>query len=634
MKAWTPTSALCLLAIACADSRPAALTPPHSINELQQQLEQTLKDTRTPGMSVAIVHRDGPEWVAGLGLADVAAGRSATPDTLFRIGSVSKSFAALSILILVNQGKLSLNDPVRKLAPEIWFENRWEATDPVRVVHLLEHTTGWDDMHLREYGKDAPGSMTLREQLNYDHHSRSSRWRPGTRMAYCNSGPPVAAYIVEKITGERFEDFVQKHLFLPIGMKTATFFKPAPELIATLYHDDGQTPFTYWNLLLRPAGAINASANDLANYLRFYLNRGKVKDAEIVPAASIDRMENPASTWAAKEGLKAGYGLNNAWLPMDGFVYHGHDGGVIGGLAEMWYMPEHDAGYFFAINSGSNDAIDRIGASIRAYITRNLQKPSLPPVAELPKDAARYAGFYELDSPRVQMLYFAERLLGLTRFDFENGKLTGVSVNGRAEFLPVTATQFRRLQGPENSEPTPSVALIQPNRDGRFIQVAITETGDDPSVGETLKRIPTWVALAEIAITSYFLLAVVSIAIYALFWIPSGFLKRRRRPAERAMRVWPLVAVLSLVSIAAVFQTVSADPLPRLGNPTVWSIGVFLGTVLFAVASVASTIAVWRAPGAGVRRSVRRYSIAVAIALLAATAYLAFWGVIGLRTWA
>ena len=116
--------------------------------------------------------------------------------------------------MLADQGKLSLDDPVHKLAPEVWFENPWEATDPVRVVDLLEHTTGWDDMHLREYAKQAPDSMTLREGLDYDHHSRISRWRPGTRMAYCNSGPPVAAYIVEKLTGQRFEDYVQQNFFL------------------------------------------------------------------------------------------------------------------------------------------------------------------------------------------------------------------------------------------------------------------------------------------------------------------------------------------------------------------------------------------------------------------------------------
>ena len=161
--------------------------PAQSIPELQQQLEKILKDTHTPGVSVAIVHRDGPEWVAGLGIADVASARPTTADTLFRIGSTSKAFASLSILMLADQGKLSLDDPVHKLAPDVWFENKWEATDPIRVVNLLEHTTGWDDIHLREYAKDAPG-MTLREGLDYDHHSRISRWRPGT-LCHLAEGP-------------------------------------------------------------------------------------------------------------------------------------------------------------------------------------------------------------------------------------------------------------------------------------------------------------------------------------------------------------------------------------------------------------------------------------------------------------
>jgi hypothetical protein len=109
----------------------------------------------------------------------VANGRAATSETLFRIRSTSKAFVSLAILMLADQGKLSLDDPVRKLPPEVWFENRWEADDPVRVVHLLEHTTGWHDMHLREYAKDAPGSMGLREALDYDHHSREASMMSG-----------------------------------------------------------------------------------------------------------------------------------------------------------------------------------------------------------------------------------------------------------------------------------------------------------------------------------------------------------------------------------------------------------------------------------------------------------------------
>jgi CubicO group peptidase (beta-lactamase class C family) len=406
--------------------------PAQSVDELRQQLEKILKDTHTPGMSVAIVHRNGLEWVAGLGKADVASDRATTADTLFRIGSTSKAFAALSVLLLVDQGKLSLDDPVHKLAPEVWFENPWEATDPVRVVHLLEHTTGWDDMHLREYAKDWPATMGLREALDYDHHSRISRWRPGTRMAYCNSGPAVAAYIVEKISGQRFEDFVEQNLFVPIGMKTAMYFQPPLRTAATLYHSDGKTPYPYWNILFRPAGSINASAKDMAAYVQFYLNRGAVDGKPIVPASDIDRMESPASTWAAKDGMKAGYGLSNYWSIEDGFVYHGHDGGVNGGLTEMAYMPDYGVGYFFSINSGSGDAFQKMGKAIRAYITNKLQKPAVPAAAPLPPSAAEYAGWYEPDSPRVELTRFVERMAGISWLQFKNGSLVLTGLGGNS----------------------------------------------------------------------------------------------------------------------------------------------------------------------------------------------------------
>ena len=83
-----------------------APNPAQSTDELRQQLEKILKDTHTNGVSVAIVHKDGPEWVTGLGIADVASGRAAKADTLFRIGSTSKAFTSLSILMLADQGKL------------------------------------------------------------------------------------------------------------------------------------------------------------------------------------------------------------------------------------------------------------------------------------------------------------------------------------------------------------------------------------------------------------------------------------------------------------------------------------------------------------------------------------------------
>ena len=97
------------------------------------------------------------------------------------IGSTSKIFVALAVLKLVEQGKLSLDDTLADLAPDVAFENPWEETHPIRVVHLLEHTTGWDDIHLPEYAHNQPDPVSLKEGLDFHPHSRISRWRPGSR---------------------------------------------------------------------------------------------------------------------------------------------------------------------------------------------------------------------------------------------------------------------------------------------------------------------------------------------------------------------------------------------------------------------------------------------------------------------
>jgi hypothetical protein len=427
---------------------------------------------------------------------------------------------------------------------------------------------------------------------------------------------------VEKITGQRFEDYVQQNFFGPIGMKTATYFLP-PANAVTLYHDDGKTAFPYWHIIYRPAGSINASANDMAAYVQFYLDRGLVNGTQVIPAADIDRMENPVSTWPAKDGLKAGYGLSNYWTFNDGFVYHGHDGGVEGGLTDMSYMPEYGVGYFFSINSGNGDAFDKITKAIRKYITLKLQRPVVAPAAPLPAFAADYAGWYEPNSPRQELTHFVGRIAGLTHVSFADGKMTLRATGGPSNFAAVGGRFFRYLPKDGPPEPEASAALITPNADGVFI-----------FAGNTLKRIPTALALAEMALTGFIVLAIISIPIYALFWIIGGFIPRRRRPAERAMRLYPVAAVLSLVAFVAIFILAGSDLITRLGNMTGWSIGLFVTTLLFAVLVLMSCWSVITASGEGVRRSVRWYSRIVSLALLIALVYLAWWGVIGLRTWA
>ena len=379
------TLALALAALASLPALAASPTPTptpapaRDTAELEKRISEQLAKHKVPGASVVLTDAAGDRWLAGIGKADVAAGKPVTPDTLFRIGSVSKTFAALSVLKLQEEGRLSLDTTVRSLVPEVRFENRWEATDPVRVVHLLEHTTGWDDLHFKEYASSDPKPLTLAEGLAIGPESRTSRWRPGTRSAYCNSGPAVAAAVVEKVTGRRFEEYVAGTFFAPIGMPTADYFlSPRTEALLTkLYHSDGKTPHPYWHVAIRPAGSINASGREMGAFLRFFLNRGSADGKAILSPASIDRMERPMTRWGAtKAGLQTGYGLHNyTTLDDQGFVWHGHNGGVEGGLSELAYLPEHHVGYFFSINGDRGEAFEEIGKQIRLFLEKELPRP-------------------------------------------------------------------------------------------------------------------------------------------------------------------------------------------------------------------------------------------------------------------
>src|SRR6266700_443578 len=149
-----------------------------SLDHVVSEVEGVLRKTNTPGAAIAIVRRGEPVWVRGIGVADVASGRSVTPDTLFRIGSTSKIFAALAVLKLQEERRLDLQDTLHARAPDLEFTNPWESEHPVRIVHLLEHTAGWDDWPVAEYARRPPTDGKLRDGLAFHPSTRTSRWPP------------------------------------------------------------------------------------------------------------------------------------------------------------------------------------------------------------------------------------------------------------------------------------------------------------------------------------------------------------------------------------------------------------------------------------------------------------------------
>jgi hypothetical protein len=191
--------------------------------------------------------------------------------------------------------------------------------------------------------------------------------------------------------------------------------------------------------------------------------------------------------------------------------------------------------------------------------------------------------------------------------------------------IPVEGAQFRFEPREAPPDPVATLELLPPNTEGRFIQT------DSQT---TMRRIPGWFAIGEIVVAGFVVLSIFSIVLYAPFWMIGGLMRSRRRPAERAMRWWPLIAVLSLVAFVVIFILCSEDLIERLGNFTMWSAALWVVSLLFGLASVVSFLVALRGSSEEVRPGVRRFSRIVSTALLIAAAYLTYWGIIGIRTWA
>jgi CubicO group peptidase (beta-lactamase class C family) len=611
-------------AAAVVDTTAADTTaPPRTIPELQARIREILAETKTPGIGITIVSRDSVLWAAGIGTADVAAGRAATDTTLFRIGSTSKAFVSLIVQLEQQAGRLTLQDPVWAHAPELVFDNEWEDTDPVRIVHLLEHATGWDDLALRDYAL-SDSTLSLRDGLAYNPKTRTSRWRPGTRVSYCNSGPPVAAYIVEKLEGRPFEQLVRERLFEPIGMATATYFPPSPpERLATLYDDDGDTPQEYWHIIMRPAGAINASARDMAAYVRFLLNRGAVGDSQLLPAEVIEAMERPRSSITARSGLSLGYGLHLSTYVDSGWVWVGHDGGVNGGLTNMAYRPDQGVGFAFMINAADGKAFERIGRLVRDYLTQDQPQPQPPPVVPISQLARDRAGWYRPDNPRVEKVRFLERILGLVRVTAtDSGLILRPLVGDARHFVPVSDRLFR-----QPSAPVATLALIDDPHNGR--DDAVEWMGYLLPV--SLHRAWTPAVWAELGVTALFAAAIASTILFALVWIPRWLFGKLAGVPKRSVRVWPLLATITLLVWVGVVMLSMEDAIAVLGNPTPWAWTLTIASLLFPLLAV---IGLFKARGAvEVNRFVRWHAIVASAVFVMVAVYLTWFGVVGWRSW-
>ena len=608
-------------------SKGAVHTPvPGNIDELKAAVSAILKKHKVPGVGIALVTKDAVVWTGGVGKADLATNRDVTADTMFRVGSITKGFVALSALQLAERGKLSFDEKVADVAPEIPVANPWAATNPVTLANLLEHTAGFDDFSLAEfYDFDAPpdNPRPLRWTLTHFSGPEHVRWQPGSRMSYSNPGYGLAGYIVEKAAGVPLEDYIAANILRPIGM-THSDMRLTPAVKDALAQGyDGESAVPYFPIFLRPAGEMKSSPNEMARFVRMMLNRGEIDGAKIVSPESITRMETPETSLAARAGLKDGYGFGNYEDQKEPLIQRGHDGGIDGSLSRYVYVPEADVGYFFSINDsslGSGDAVHELGQLLYAYMTRGT-KAHQEPATKMPKGASEWIGYYAPASPRQEKLRYLNLLLGGEFVSIRNGTMYVRSVFAAPrELIPVGANQFRSDRSEE------ATTIFTTDGKGSVVMVAsiLPET---PIPDYFRKTNPVWPMMRLVLVLGALAVMLSSIA-FAFIWIPRRILGRNVE--HLAIRILPLLATVSL--IAAFAMALSSEPvyLARVG---VASLAYFIGTIAFAIFSVIGLALVLRSSESPIHRGVRIHSLLVAMACVGLTSYLAYWDQLGIRFW-
>lgn len=565
--------------------------PPQNVEELKTAITKILKETGTPAAGIALVDSTGPVWIEGLGKADVEQNIDANEESMFRIASTSKIFVGLAILQLQEQGKLSLQDRVRDLIPEIEFTNPWEDTHPILVAHLLGHTTGWDEIHLAENltsGKD----LSLRDALEIHPHSRISRWVPGTRMTYINSGPAVAAYIVEKVTGKKFEDYIRENFFAPMGMETMTYFlsEDYKQKGVTLYIEGNQVD-NYIHFLFRPSGSINASPKDMAKMIEFFLSGGKIGSTRLLSESSLKRMETPSTTLGAKAGLEYGYGLYLYTSDHNGHTYYKHGGSIEGGRSDFSYLPEYGVGYSVQINSGNGQAINRISDLIRDYQTKDLPKPEPTDITTKSAVVFPEGGFYQQINPRND-LPIKLPVLSVEQFWVEGDTLYNkypAFIGKTDKFIPVDDSLYQsQIINKTN------LALVNDPLEGEVLEIAGSEGGT-----LTLGRANGTFLLVKIIILSLWILFLLTAFLRLPFWGYQYWRGRIPRGANVLVRLWPVLAGVALFVTA--FLMLWVETLP---GSSIISIFLLISTIPFFAASVYAVIVVSRFRNEDIKRSV------------------------------
>jgi len=405
-----------------------------------------LNDKHVAGATVSVV-KDGALFFAkGYGYADFDARKPVDPErTMFRIGSVSKLFTWTAVMQLVEQGKLDLDKDINEYLD---FEIPATFPEPITLTHVLTHTPGFEEDGRDLFTEDSTKVKPMSEWLPA--HMPKRVRPPGVFSSYSNWATAVAGLIVERVSGMSWDDYIEKNILEPLGMRLTTGRQPLPEKFAA----DMSVGYKWTQGRFEPkkfeivtgapaAGSMAASATDMANFMIAHLNGGAFGDARILSEATAHQMH---SRLQGHDPRLPGFAHGFYEQSSHGLRIFGHGGDTQWFHSDLALIPSERVGVFVSYNTDTGGALT--GPFVTAFLDHYYPEPlaALTPPADAKTNARRYAGQYlfnRMNFTTYQKAFSLAQPLQVVAAD--DGALVVDSPFGSMRFVQVDSLLFRDL---------------------------------------------------------------------------------------------------------------------------------------------------------------------------------------------
>lgn len=581
---------------------------------VSRDIIQLIQKTNSVGTSVIITNADSIIYFEGFGKADLEKNLFVNEQTLFGLGSITKTFTALGILKLVENGKLNLTDKVLDLAPELPITNKWEEDFPVRIFHLLEHTTGFDELHPKD--KTIPvisDDFPLKEGISIVKNSLITRWEPGSRFAYSNVGYLVAGYIIEKISGTNYNDFIKSEVLedLKMNQSALKYDDINHDLLAKSYSSNKKPlPFKY--VFTRPTASLYSSATDMSKFIQMMLNKGKTVQTDFLNETNFNELESHHSL---KLFLNTENGYRLGIFPRfyNGIKWYGHGGSFNQYNSEFEYCHELGVGIFVVANGpNATRTVDGILEILHNQFEVTPKNKSENSQSENPES---FEGFFILTSPRNQILYPFTELFN-----------SGLFISSRDNKLFVSG-----IENPERRLYMTGDNKFSSSQQNIGYQYIFDESNETfyTSLGFSYERKSVFlmVVLGCILIISIAFILLSQLIMFIRVILT--FMNKK----NRAVGTQTLLELSASILLIGVVTFLLSSSLTNIHEPNATSVILFLATLIFPILTIIGTVHLIKG---GLRnRSVfsKTYLLGLTTSLIFMASYLYYWDLLAFKIW-